>query len=115
MPAAAWELLFERVPRPRLALDSVSELLWDRDLSELGLPFVVRCLATWSRVQRSNDVPEAGAQVLAAAISAMVGRRSGRAQTRVAAADTFGAEAGALVAAGRSLQRVLANGPGHPW
>ena len=67
--------LHERAPAATTELDPVAAALWRTELGETGLPFAVRCLATWWRVER--HCPPHSPAAVAAAISAAVAKATG--------------------------------------
>ncbi|MGH2947671.1 MAG: hypothetical protein ACRDPC_15705 [Solirubrobacteraceae bacterium] len=71
-------------PAPTAQLDPVAAALWNRERERHGLPFAVRCLATWWRVQKAADrdePPGAFAAAVAAAVARAAGMRRARAET----------------------------------
>jgi hypothetical protein len=80
--------LRERAPAPTIELDPVSCRLWHTELEQSGLPFAIRCLATWWRVQGTSDPASPGAAV-AAAVASAVARAAGIRRTRAATATTY--------------------------
>jgi hypothetical protein len=99
--------LHERAPKPRSALDPVGMVIWNADMSEVGLPFVVRCLAAWSRVASDRAVEQFSAAVMGAALASLVGRRAGFNRTRAAIAGDYGVDQREVNAAARGLQGLL--------
>src|SRR5205814_1803568 len=64
-------------------LDPVSRAIWGTELGVSGLPFAVRCLATWWRVRDRADVsvsPGAAAAMVATAVARAAGIRRARSE-----------------------------------
>jgi hypothetical protein len=80
--------LRERAPAPTIELDPVSRLLWYPELRRSGLPFAVRCLATWWRVQDRSD-PSSPCAAVAAAVASAVARAAGVRRTRAETAESY--------------------------
>jgi hypothetical protein len=72
--------LRERAPEPIVALDRVSSQLWHVELEQSGLPFAIRCLATWWRLKDRVDSPSP-AEALAATVASAVARATGTRRT----------------------------------
>ena len=83
----AWRLR-ERAPAPAVELDPVSSTLWYSELEQCGLPFAVRCLATWWHVRDKVD-PSSPRAPVAAAIASAVARAAGMRRTRAQTATTY--------------------------
>jgi hypothetical protein len=104
--AASARELFRASSQLRVALDPVEELLWTLELPRSGLPLVLRCLASWSRIQE-QPLPDAPIPVLAAALVAIVARRAGLNMTREGAATAYSADPQQVSALARLLQPLL--------
>jgi hypothetical protein len=83
----AWRLS-EGAPDPTVELDPVAATLWSTELRQGGLPFAVRCLATWWRVQDKAD-PSFPPAAIAAAIAIAAGRAAGMRRARSATATSY--------------------------
>ena len=104
--AASVRDLFRAPPRLLVELDPVAELLWTLELPRSGLPVVLRCLASWSRLQEQS-LPDAPSPVMAAALAAVVARRAGLNLTRERAATAYSADLQQVSAVARLLQPLL--------
>ncbi len=104
--AASARELFRAVPQLRADLDPVAELLWTLELPRSGLPLVLRCLASWSRLQ-GQSLPDAPSPVMAAALVAIVARRAGLNLTREGAASAYSADPQQVSALARLLRPLL--------
>jgi len=80
--------LTEGAPDPTVELDAVATALWSTELRHSGLPFAVRCLATWWRIESKAD-PSSPSAAVAAAIAVAVGRAAGMRRSRSATATTY--------------------------
>ncbi|MHB1501032.1 MAG: hypothetical protein ACYCYK_07680 [Candidatus Dormibacteria bacterium] len=98
--------LFGAAPSPHGELDPVAALLWTSELPRSGLPLVLRCLAAWGRAQRS-PLPDAPPEHMAAALTAIVGRRAGLNLTRERAAAAYSVDPRQVAALARLLQPLL--------
>jgi hypothetical protein len=99
--------LLQHPPLPAVALDPVSQQLWDVDLPIYRLPLVLRCLTAWLRIQAEVDSGAYPAPVFAAALLRLVSWRSG---TRVSTADAaihHGVDVGQTKLAEKILQKSL--------
>lgn len=67
--------LHEGAPAAAIELDPVAAVLWRTELAETGLPFAVRCLATWWRVERYR--PPHPTAAVAAAVATAVAKATG--------------------------------------
>jgi hypothetical protein len=83
----AWRL-GEGAPDPTVELDPVAAMLWSTELRQSGLPFAVRCLATWWRVQDKAD-PSSPRAAVAAAVAIAAGRAARMRRARAATATTY--------------------------
>jgi len=82
--------LHERAPAPAIELDPVAAALWRTELAETGLPFAVRCLAIWWRVERHCG-PHPPAAV-AAAVASAVAKAAGLRRSRARASSLYASE-----------------------
>jgi hypothetical protein len=80
--------LTEGAPEPTVELDAVATALWSTELRHSGLPFAVRCLATWWRIESKAD-PSSPSAAVAAAIAVAVGRAAGMRRSRPVTAATY--------------------------
>jgi hypothetical protein len=94
--------LFELAPAPVIRLDPVAEAIWEHEHTSNGLPFAIRCLAAWWRIEPSVE-PEHPPTVLAAAVSRGVGAGRSLAHT----AKRYAAAPLALREAERILEPLL--------
>jgi len=85
-----WRLR-ERAPAPIVALDPVSLLLWRTELVDYGLPFAIRCLATWWRLKDEGD-PIATNEAVAAAVARAVARAARIKRTLNESATMYGTD-----------------------
>ncbi|MHB8555625.1 MAG: hypothetical protein ACYDCB_08240 [Candidatus Dormibacteria bacterium] len=106
--------LYGGAPSPRVELDPVAAALWSSELPISGLPVLVRCLAAWGRLQGAR-LPEVPAAIMAAALSAVVGRRAGLVRTKEGAAADYAADPGQVAATARVLQALLGLAPDRWW
>jgi hypothetical protein len=83
----AWRLR-GGAPAATVELDPASSTLWHTELEQTGLPFAVRCLATWWRMQ-GNDDRASPPGATAAAVASAVARAAGIRRTRAATATTY--------------------------
>jgi hypothetical protein len=97
---------------PAVELDPVAAALWAAELGPSGLPFVVRCLATWWRVR---DDGEAGRDAAAAAVAHAVAKACGMRRTKGAAATMYGIEVAALDRAADALHGALRLNRARGW
>jgi hypothetical protein len=107
LPSWSSSALYEGAPPPRIELDPVAANLWRIELPESGLPLVVRCLASWWRIAHAPELAAVPPPVLAAALTALLGRRAGLNRTQKAAAADYGAEPAEVLGAARQLQHLL--------
>jgi hypothetical protein len=84
--------LHERAPAAAIELDPVAAALWRTELAETGLPFAVRCLATWWRVER--HCPPHPPAAIAAAIASAVVKAAGLRRSRAQASSLYASEPG---------------------
>ena len=106
------ELLREAAVPPAIELDPVAAALWVAELGRSGLPFVVRCLATWWRVR---DDAAAGHDAAAAAVAHAVATACGMRRTKDAAASIYGTEVAALDRAAQALGGALRLDRARGW
>ncbi len=107
--------LYEGAPAPRIELDPVAANLWTTELTESGLPLVVRCLAAWWRIAGAPELAAQPPPLLAAALASLLGRRAGLNRTQKAAAADYGADPAEVSTAARQLQRLLRLSEMHLW
>ena len=93
-------------------LDPVAAALWAAELGRSGLPFVVRCLATWWRVR---DDGVAGHDAAAAAVAHAVAKACGMRRTKDAAAMMYRTEVAALDRAADALGGALRLDRARGW
>ena len=108
-------VLYEEAPLPRIELEPVAAALWDIELTESGLPLVVRCLAAWWRISDGPALLSQQAPVLAAALAALGGRRAGLKRTQKAPAVDCGADPAEVIGSARQLQRLLQLSENRSW
>ena len=78
-------------PAPPVQLDPVAAALWQAELEQTGLPYVVRCLATWWRT--NPDLPSGESEVaVAAVIAGAVARAAGMQRTKADTAAMYGVQ-----------------------
>ncbi len=94
--------LRDAAPAPTVALDPVAATLWDTELAPCGLPFVIRCLATWWRVAVQAD-PGSAPEALAAAVALAVVRAAGKRRSRAETAAIYRADLLAVEGAEQAL------------
>lgn len=105
--------LHERAPAPAIELDPVADTLWRTELAETGLPFAVRCLATWWRVERHCG-PHPPAAV-AVAISLAVAKAAGLRRSRARASSLYAPEPEHAERAASGLRAHLSLDRGWGW
>ncbi len=98
--------LRELVPTPTTELDPVAAALWRTEVERSGLPFAVRCLATWWRAQAHCDPTEPPAAI-AAAVADAVARAAAMRRSRADSAGIYRTDPGALERAAHELRDVL--------
>jgi hypothetical protein len=106
--------LHERAPAPLIDLDPVAAALWKTELADTGLPFAVRCLATWWRL-REAAAPNEAPPALAAAVAAAVGRAAGTRRKRAEIAASYGTSPDALDQTARALGTHLRLDRARGW
>jgi hypothetical protein len=106
--------LRERAPAPTVELDPVSSTLWDTERKQSGLPFAVRCLATWWRVQGNVD-PSSPATAVAAAVASAVARAAEIRRTRAATATTYKTDISLVESVEHELKAELRLDRGRGW
>jgi hypothetical protein len=104
--------LREAAPPPAIELDRVAAALWAAELGRSGLPFVVRCLATWWRVREDGA---AGHDAAAAAVAHAVAKACGMRRTKAAAAAMYGIELAALDRAAQAFRGALRLDAARGW
>ena len=112
--AGAAARLGEFAPPPTVELDRVSSTLWRVELGRSGLPFAVRCLTTWWRVQKAADLAESPAAI-AAAVSGAVARAAQMRRTRAESATIYGTDLALLERAARGLKDALRLDRARGW
>jgi hypothetical protein len=106
--------LRERAPEPTVELDPVAWTLWRTELGESGLPFTVRCLATWWRVHGRAD-PSMPAGASAAAVASAVARAAGMRRTRSETATTYATEIEIVASVADELSAELRLNRARGW
>ncbi len=107
--------LFEGAPPPRGDLDPVEEALWDKARPNLGLPFFLRCVASWRRLRPGERESGGGADAAAAGLVHVVGRMAALRPTYTGLAKDFGVDAAAVRASATQLNRALQLFVASPW
>lgn len=102
------------LPAPIVDLDPVAAVLWTVDVPWVGLPVVLRALASWWRVQESAD-PAGSPEVLAAAVLRLVSVRAGGPGRYDEVAAAHGVDPVEVRTAGGALQRRLRLSPVRLW
>ena len=97
--------LREAAPPPAIELDRVAAALWAAELGRSGLPFVVRCLATWWRAR--DDGVAGNNAAAAAAVAHAVAKACGMRRTKDAAATIYRIDVAALDRAADALRGAL--------
>lgn len=98
--------LHEHAPQPTADLDPVAAALWRAELGRTGLPFVVRCLAIWWRLESSSD-PAKPAAAVAAAIAGAVARAAGFRRSKAETAAIYETDLGGVDRVARTLGSAL--------
>jgi hypothetical protein len=98
--------LRELAPAPTGKLDPVAAALWRTEVERSGLPFAVRCLATWWRAQAHRD-PTEPTGAIAAAVADAVARAAAMRRSRADSAAIYRTDPHALERAAHELQAVL--------
>jgi hypothetical protein len=106
--------LRERAPEPTVELDPVARALWRSELGESGLPFTLRCLATWWRVQSRAD-PSMPPGASAAAVASAVARAAGMRRTRSETATTYATGIEIVASVADELGAELRLGRARGW
>ena len=104
--------LREAAAPPAIELDPVAAALWAAELECSGLPFVVRCLATWWRVRDDRGADHDAA---AAAVAHAVAKACGMRRTKDAAATMYGIEVVAMDRAADALGGALRLDRARGW
>jgi hypothetical protein len=112
--AGAAARLGESAPPPTVELDRVSSAMWRAELGRSGLPFAVRCLATWWRVQKHADPAESHAAV-AAAVAGAVARAAQMRRTRAEGAAIYGTDPALVERAAHTLKGDLRLDRARGW
>jgi hypothetical protein len=108
-----WRLR-ESAPEPAVELDPVASTLWDTELEDSGLPFAIRCLATWWRVEGSPD-PSSPSGAVAAAIACAVARAAGVRRMRARTATIYETDLASVVSVEEELKAELRLDGGRGW
>ncbi len=111
---ATADRLHERAPAPAADLDPVAAALWRAELGHTGLPFVVRCLATWWRVEASAD-PNEPAGAVAATIARAIARAAGMPRSQAETASLYETELRDMKRVARDLSSVLRISGARGW
>jgi hypothetical protein len=106
--------LGEGAPDPTVELDPVAIVLWSTELRESGLPFAVRCLAIWWRIQDRAD-PSWPHAAVAAAIAIAAGRAAGYRRPRAAVATTYNTDLTLVQPMEHELTAELRLDPARGW
>ena len=107
--------LLDEAPAPMVELDPVASVLWRIEVERFGLPFALRCLATWWRIRPGID-PSVGDPALAATVATAVARAAGVTRTvKAATAAIYGADPTLVTATARKLQAQLQLDPRRGW
>jgi hypothetical protein len=101
-------------PAPAVELDPVAAALWQAELEQNGLPFVVRCLATWWRSPADVATGEPEGAV-AAAISGAVARAAGMRRTKADVAAIYGVNPAAAERVASALAATLRLDRARGW
>ena len=100
-------------PAPAIELDPVAAALWRTELAESGLPFAVRCLATWWRVER--HCPPHPTAAVAATIAAAVARAAGLRRPPAHASSLYAAATESAKSAALDLRAHLGLDRSRGW
>jgi hypothetical protein len=107
--------LLGEAPSPMVELDPVASALWQTEVERFGLPFAIRCLATWWRIRPVID-PSVGDAALAATVATAVARAAGVTRNlRAETAVIYGADSTLVTTTGRKLQALLQLDPRRGW
>lgn len=107
--------LLDEPPTPMVALDSVASALWQTEVERFGLPFAIRCLATWWRIRPLID-PSMGDTALAATVATALARAAGVTRNvRAETAAIYGADPTLVTTTARKLQTLLQLDPRRGW
>jgi hypothetical protein len=108
-----WRLR-ELAPEPTVELDPVASTLWAVELEHSGLPFAIRCLATWWRAEGSTD-PSWPSAAVAAAVAAAVSRAADTRRTRARTATIYETDLASIVSVEEELTTELRLDRGRGW
>jgi hypothetical protein len=109
----AWRLR-EGAPDPTVELDPVASTLWSTELRQSGLPFAVRCLATWWRFQDKAN-PSFPRAAVAAAVVIATGRAAGIRRARAATATTYDTDLASVKSVEHQLTAELSLDRARGW
>jgi hypothetical protein len=106
--------LRERAPAPIVALDPVASQLWHVELEQSGLPFAIRCLATWWRLKDRVDSP-APDEAVAATVASAVGRATGARRASKDVAPLYQTDPRLMASTAHALKDELRLNPERGW
>jgi hypothetical protein len=101
-------------PAPMLELDPVASRLWQAELERSGMPFAIRCLATWWRI-RPKVNPRFPDEAVAATVASAVARCAGVKRSSAESAAIYGADALLVALTSSALRSELQLDPGRGW
>jgi hypothetical protein len=106
--------LRDRAPEPIIALDPVSSQLWHIEVEQSGLPFAIRCLATWWRLKDRIDSPSPD-EAVAATVASAVARATGTRRTSDDVVATYRTDPRVMALTAHALQDELRLDPSRGW
>jgi hypothetical protein len=107
--------LLDEAPAPTVELDPVASVLWWTEVERFGVPFALRCLATWWRIRPAIAASVDNA-ALAATVASAVARAAGVTRTvRAETAAIYGVDARLITTTARKLQDQLQLDPRRGW